>query len=1050
MIQFIYKFLSMQRMFYKVYSKQLTFLSLLFFAGNLSAQLQISVFDTPVSCFGLCNGASTVSATGGQPPYTYIWNTGETTATITNKCAGVREVTVTDALGASVVGWSDIKSPSQLTVSAYGTDQICGINPAGTATVTPSGGTAPYAYTWSNGGTTAQITGLVSGNYTVTVTDLRGCTAVASAFVIFSNEGIWLMDSVANVRCAGQANGYLSVSPMSGDAPYTYQWSNGGNTKSISGLGPGTYTVTVTEAGGCFAVSTFTITQPAPLSISSSSTGAACGSTGSASATAVGGNGGYVYTWSTGATGTTISGLNAGTYTVTATDARGCVASSVVTVQNAGSNIQANAQVTTQASCTSNGTITASASGGTGSYTYLWSTGATSSSIQVGTGSYAVTITDTGSGCTSTAAASLQAPASSTISAVVLTQATCSTGGTASVTVTGGGAGPYTYLWDNGQTTPQATNLSAGNHTVTVTNGAGCQTTANVNITQPQGPNASATVNSNATCVSGGSATVNVSGGSAPYTYLWSSGATSANAPNLAAGTHTVTVSDASGCSAVATVSISGASAPNVSISSSSNATCGQGGSATAAATGGASPYTYIWSNGTNGASASNLAPGTYTVTVTDGNGCTRTTSVTINLTNNGVQVGDYVWFDDQDGLQEVGEAPAPGIFVMLMRAGADGLFGTSDDVTVATDTTDANGKYLFDCVLPGTYIVMFSNLPAGHQWAPKDNVNNDCKDSDANAAGKTAPFTIVAGSQSNLCIDAGLHVFCDNVTFAGTIGNDQTICEGDTPATLTPNAPPSGGTGAFEYVWMTIDDSGITPTWVGIPNTNSPSYNPGPLFKTSYFMRCIRRAGCLTFLETNVVTITVKPAGSPGCTQFLQNFTVGALPNGQIAVEWSVKYEVPGLKYTVQYSPDNFTWQNVYSEMGTVGGSTSQKNYMFIHQTPQMGDNYYRIMRTTADGQIVYSQERKYSMNVQPVTLYPNPSLSTADVKMRNNVSLTQELTAQLYDVHGRLISTTVLPQGQVGDINLPMRDLAAGCYFLQVKQTDGKVLQSTQLLRY
>jgi hypothetical protein len=1043
----------MQSMFYKIETKR-AFFFLAFFAAVqfLNAQMQVTVFDTHVTCFGLCNGSASVTVTGGTGPYTYLWNTGQTSSTITNQCAGVREVSVTDATGALVLGWSDIKTPQQLGVTASGSDQICGLNPAGTATATPSGGTAPYAYTWSNGGTTAQITGLVAGNYTVTVTDLKGCTAVNTALVIFSDEGIWLMDSISNVRCSGETNGYLSVSPMSGNAPYTYQWSNGGTTKSISGLSPGTYSVTVTEAGGCVAIRTFVITQPAPLTLSTSTTGAACGSTGSATASAGGGNGGYSYTWSNGTTGANITGLNAGTYTVTTTDARGCQSAKTVDIQNSGSSIQATASLTTAAGCNSNGTVTATVTGGSGNYAYVWSNGGNTNAISVGTGTYIVTITDNASGCTATASTTVQAPSTSTLSAIVNTQATCSTGGSATVTITGGGAGPYTYLWDNLQTTATATNLSAGNHTVTVTNGAGCQSTASVNITQPQGPNATASVSTNATCITGGSATANVTGGATPYNYLWSGNpGNTASVSNLSAGTYTVTVTDANGCSSTASVNIQGASAPNIAISASSNATCGQGGSATAAATGGVTPYTYTWSNTQTGATVFNLSAGTYTVTVTDGNGCTKTTSVTIGLTNNGVQVGDYVWFDiDQDGFQETGELPAQGIYAMLLTAGPDGIFGTADDVTVKSDTTDANGRYLFDCVLPGTYIVMFSNLPSGFQWTAKDNVNNDCKDSDANAAGKTAAFTIVAGSQNNLCLDAGLHVFCQNVTFAGTITDDQTICEGDTPTTLVPNGPPLGGSGAFEFVWMTLDDSGMTPTWVGIPNTNSPSYNPGPLFKTSYFMRCIRRTGCVTFLESNIVTITVKPAGSPGCTQFLQNFVVSAIPNGQVAVEWSVRYEVPGLKYTVQYSTDNFQWADIYTEIGVVGGSTSQVNYMFIHKTPQMGDNYYRIMRTNIDGNAVYSNERKYSRNVEPVTVYPNPSLTTNLVKMRNNMSLTDDLTVLVFDVHGRLMSTTLLPKGQIGDLDLPLSSLAAGCYFLQVKKDDGTVLQTTELMRY
>jgi SdrD B-like domain/SprB repeat/Secretion system C-terminal sorting domain len=1194
----------MRSMFYKIETKFFSLFALLLLSSSLIAQLQVNTINTNLSCFAVCNGSSTASVAGGTTPYSYSWSTGSTAATITGLCASTYTVTVTDATGATASKSAAITQPNQLTVNAAGTDQICGLNPSGTATATPANGTAPYAYTWSTGATTAQITGLVAGNYTVTTTDSRGCTAAASATVIFSNEGIWMMDSVADVRCNGQNNGYLSVSPMSGSAPYTYLWSNGGTTKSISGLSVGVYTVTVTEAGGCSATRTFQIAQPAVLSVATTNTNANCGPTGSATATASGGNGTYTFTWSNGATGATATGLAAGTYTVSTSDSKGCGAAKTVTIQNTGGALAATALLTTAPGCTSNGTITASGVGGSGNYTFSWSNGSNTASASVAAGVYIVTVTDATSGCTGTSSITVQAPAVPALTTSVTTQATCSTGGVAVVAISNGNA-PYTYLWDNGQTTASATNLSGGTRSVTVTNAAGCSATATVIIAQPQAPSVSINVTAQPSCtVSTGSATATVTGGVSPYTYLWTGGATTASASNLAAGTATVTVTDANGCASntsasitstsspvsvtiqqlapgncttggsiqafptgnagpftygwtgpnagpfpgfnvsalggTYTVTVTGAggctgtativvpatntlaaginkigtstcagqqmeaivgggvapftyqwagpgstgtnstffaqlsggynltvtgsngcssvgntivslpAAPTVTISASSNATCSLGGAATAAAANGVGPYTYAWSNGATGATASGLAGGAYTVTTTAANGCTNTTSVTIGFVNNGVQVGDYVWSDiDQDGFQETGEAPQPNIYVMLMSAGPDGMFGTADDVTVARDTTNAAGKYLFDCVTPGTYVIMFSNLPAGYQWAAKDNVNNDCLDSDANAAGKTAPFTILAGGGNNLCIDAGLHVLCSNVTFAGTIGNDQTICEGETPATITPNGPPVGGTGAFEFVWMTLDKSGMVPTWVGIPNTNSASYNPGPLFTTSHYMRCIRRAGCVTFLESNIVTITVKAAGSPGCTQFLTSFIVGSAPSQSIAVEWTVPYEMPNLKYILQHSQDQINWAHVYDVFGAPSGSNTPITYKYTHMIPQMGDNYYRVLRVTQANDLSYSDTKKFNMHIEPLTVYPNPSLSSAQIFMRNNMAMTDGLTVELFDVNGRLMSSTEILKDQFGDVALPVLNLNAGVYYIRVK-LDGKPVQTTELMRY
>ncbi|MCB0574285.1 MAG: hypothetical protein KDC61_06945, partial [Saprospiraceae bacterium] len=230
-----------------------------------------------------------------------------------------------------------------------------------------------------------------------------------------------------------------------------------------------------------------------------------------------------------------------------------------------------------------------------------------------------------------------------------------------------------------------------------------------------------------------------------------------------------------------------------------------------------------------------------------------------------------------------------PGISVMLMTAGPDGQFETPDDEMVDSTGTDANGKYLFDCVLPGTYIVMFGALPAGYEFTDKDKVNNDCADSDAKSNGKTAPFTIMPGQGDNLCVDAGIHIFCDNVLNAGVVCCNQTICEGDTPALLYNVQSPSGGSGPIEYQWLQLLQMGpAPPTWVAIPGATNETYQPGPLSQTSYFMRCARREGCVTFLESNIITITVQPAGSPGCEDFTMDLNARVAGHSTVIIEWT------------------------------------------------------------------------------------------------------------------------------------------------------------------
>ncbi len=288
----------------------------------------------------------------------------------------------------------------------------------------------------------------------------------------------------------------------------------------------------------------------------------------------------------------------------------------------------------TNATCIgNNGTATASGSGGTGAYTYVWSNGQTSQTASgLSAGTYTVTVSD-GSGCN-------QNIATVNITGGGLNLATLSnnilcngqSNGTASVT-SSGGQGTYTYTWTNGQTTQTATGLSAGTYTVSVTDSAGCSKTQAFTITQPVALAVSdSSVNIQCSGNSTGTSTGLVIGGTGAYTYSWNNGQATQTATGLAAGTYTLTVTDANGCSRTHTVTIT---QPNgMSITGSGiNILCnGQAnGSATASVTGGSGLYTYSWNNGQTTQAATGLGAGTYTVVVTDNNGCTITQTVTVN-----------------------------------------------------------------------------------------------------------------------------------------------------------------------------------------------------------------------------------------------------------------------------------------------------------------------------------------------------------------------------------------------------------------------------------
>jgi SdrD B-like domain/SprB repeat/Secretion system C-terminal sorting domain len=1008
-------------------------------------QLGVTLFSTSQICGIVPDGTASAVPFGGTPPYAYTWNTGAATAQVTGLAAGTYTVTVTDANGCTTSGSVNIGIffNEGLWIGDMTTNVLCFGQSNGSATAMPMSGTPPYTYLWNTGATTMKIENIAAGTYTVTVTDANGCQG---SHIFTITQPTALVTSTNSTAAACTSNGTATVTPSGGTPPYSIIWSNGQTNFTINGLAPGTYSATVTDANGCGKAASVTVTgNNTGLSVAASvSIAAGCNIGGSAAAAASNGSGSYTYLWDNGQTTSVATNLSVGNHSVTVMDAvTGCSGTAIVNIPQA-TPIITTIVITTNATCNVGGTANASSTGGIPPYTYAWSNGQTGATVtNLVAGTYTVTATDA-TNCIKITSITITQSTGPTVSTTLVSNATCTSGGSATVTASGG-LPPYSYLWSNGQTTTTATNLAAGTRTVTVTDANGCAAISSIVIGQAGTPNAAATVSTQATCLTGGSATATGSAGTAPYTYTWSTGATTATVTNLSAGTYTVTVRDANNCSATASVVIVAPPVPTVVISASSNANCTQPGSATAMAAGGAAPYTYKWSNNEMTATAVNLAAGTYTVTVTGTNGCTATASVTIGQTNNGITIGDYVWYDnDQDGFQNPLETSGvSGVTVMLMRPGTDGIFNTADDVMVGSTTTNAAGLYQFTCVTPGQYILKFTGIPSGYEWTKKDNVPNNCKDSDVKANGQTDPFTIVSGQGNDLCFDAGIHIICENVVYPGEICCNQTICEGDTPAAITQLVPASGGSGTLQYLWMEYIQVPPSPTstWVGIPNTNSPNYQPGPLTQTSYFMRCVRREGCTTFFETNIVTITVNPAGSAGCGGFSQGLAVNQNGPTSVLVTWDTEAEQEMYLYTVQHSANNVDWDNVATEMAHQS-TTGHNSYSVVHQTPVVGMNHYRIMRTMPNGVSTNSDSKSIDLAITTnggVSIYPNPVQSVLTIK--NIAKYDGDVEVAITATNGDLMRSVIIPSGTLQRFEVPVQDLPAGMYFARIRFADGSV---------
>lgn len=545
-------------------------------AANDQGTFTLSVTDNPnfvfaanlavqdVSCFGGSDGQITVNVQGGLPPYTYAWSNSGSGNSQSGLSGGTYTVSVTDAKGCQATAAAQINVPTQMTATATGNPVTCGGACDGSATVTAQGGTPPYSYAWNSlpPQQLQNATFLCAANYVVTVTDNKSCTVTANTTVPSTTTVVITVDSVNNVQCFGLANGGVYISTTGGQGPYTYAWSNSTSNEDNPNLGPGSYTVTITDNIGCTTGDTYTITEPTLLTSTTSFTfNPRC-------------NGG------------------------------------------------------------SDGIVNVAVNGGVQPYAYQWSapTNATTQNLNnVVAGTHNVTVSDA-NGCTATAGATLTEPTpfSVTLNSTNL-QCYGATDGTASVNVSGA-TSPYTYFWSNFSTTTSVTGLDAGPFSVVIEDTNGCDTIVTGTITEPGEIDIQLTANEPLCADSGnGSISTVVSGGTSPYGYNWSGtgGFTSAQQnPTVATGSYNVTVTDANGCTETGSVGVNAPDPFTISvIAINPNCIGDSTGAVTASSTGGEAPLTYVWSTGQSGTApyVEKLKKGTYSVTVTDANGCQST-----------------------------------------------------------------------------------------------------------------------------------------------------------------------------------------------------------------------------------------------------------------------------------------------------------------------------------------------------------------------------------------------------------------------------------------
>lgn len=1011
--------------------------------------MAFSITKVNASCTGTvsCNGSAAATVTGGDGgPYTYAWApSGGTTSAATGLCAGTYTLTATDGLGCinkatTVIGVTPM-SLSFVNISAN-----CSSSCTGKSTVTATGGSGPYTYSWSSSaGTNATATGLCGGSsYTVTVTDATGCSKVAVT-TISSNPLVTINSFNTNdASCADVCNGSASANISAGVMPYTYAWApSAGTNATATGLCESTtYTLTVSDANGCTSTATVSVGDNGnyPNINNFSTNGSSCDAVcnGSATVAANGGTGSLSYAWApSGGSSATATGLCAQTeYTLTVTDAIGCKNMDYVTVGTNMININLNAY---DASCIGvcNGTADATVSNTSGSYSYLWTGGATTSSITgLCSGStYTLTVTEA-NGCVTSGTFNIYADNSFYVDLDHgwWDRATCLQSCDGIVySDPNNGYAPYTYLWSNGATTQDASNLCSGvTVMLTVTDSIGCKAQSSILVEDRDDGVYVDWVSTNDTWCNGicsGDATAFLDNdNNTPIQYIWSSGSTTFQTTGLCVGTHTITVTDSLNCTDTYEFDIYSNSSVSFDMSY-NDASCEQicnGNAMVYNVQGAVSPVSYLWMpSGQTTATATGLCAGTeYTVTVTDANGCTEMDTRTIGY--------DYDLSWD--------------LYTDVTNASCVGICNGKDSVYVNVNWSNAqNSPYLYQWfpsggtnalasgLCPGDYTVTVTDS-VGCKGYISDNIssgsapsismnstnvycNNACNGTAiATVTGGTAPYMYAwtngatTASVSNLCAgtyglsvtDANGCVSTTQVTIYATssgisvsVSSVSPLCNG--AANGTASASVSGGVAPYMYQWL--------------PSGGS-SAAASALAAGTYTVIVTDANGCS---QSKVTTLT-QPAS------LVTNVTV---TNSISCVEGDGTATANVAGGTAPYS---FVW--------TPTGQITQTAVVLANGT-------YSVVVTdangcTATGSNVISCtsgiDELAAANV--FTVSPNPTMGNLVVTAATGVSMDE---ISIDNVLGQTVFTTLNSKHQSA-IRIDITAQPAGIYFMSVK-ADGNV---------
>ncbi|MCP9752230.1 hypothetical protein EGI32_14780 [Ferruginibacter sp. HRS2-29] len=596
---------------------------------------------TAAACPGINNGSISVTSTG-TAPVTYILDgsTTNTTGIFTGVSAGAHTVTFTDANGCSGNASATVTAGVAITGTATPTSTSCNNSLDGTITAT-STGVAPVTFTLDGGvsNTTGIFTGVAAGLHTISISDVNGCTATTTATV---PAGPALIGNAVPVStsCPGIVNGSITVT-SNGTAPVTYILDGAANntTGVFTGVADGTHTITFTDSKGCTGSVSTIVGTGALLTANATPSAASCPAAANGSITAISsGTAPVTYTLDGITSNTTgiFTGVSAGAHTINFTDANGC-SGAVSTTVTAGPDITGTATPTaTSCNNATDGSILASCNGVTPITFVLDGSTTNTTGIFTGlsAGLHTIVFTDA-NGCSGTATATITA--GNPLNGSATTVATSCPGiNNGSVNVTSNGTTPVTYTLDGtfNNATGLFTGVAAGVHTITFTDNKGCTGSVTTNVGTGLPLTSSATVTP-ASCPSAADGTATVtSSGVSPVTYILDGAVNNTTGIfiQLTAGTHTVTFTDANGCTgSVQAIITSGPAINGSAVSTPASCPSVNNGTITATSNG-ISPVTYILDGTVSNTTGifTGVSAGLHNIVFTDNNGCPGTTSVMV------------------------------------------------------------------------------------------------------------------------------------------------------------------------------------------------------------------------------------------------------------------------------------------------------------------------------------------------------------------------------------------------------------------------------------